>query len=178
MIYATISSEEAQKRLNEAIEEAKDVKWYIRLKIIAISATKQTVKELSEMFDLCEATIRNYIRDYNKGGIEKLTPGKSTGRPPKIGKWTKQQWDEVLEQTPNQYAKLNTQSHQWTLEHLQRYVKEYNGIDVSLSSIHNSLMKTGRRTGRSKLRVGSPDPMYTVKRSYTKKVQNLHFRGN
>ena len=57
MIYATISSEEARKRLHEAMEEAKDVKWYIRLKIIAISATKQTVKELSEMFNLCEATI-------------------------------------------------------------------------------------------------------------------------
>ena len=178
MIYATISSEEAQRRLNEAIEEARDVKWYIRLKIIALSATKQTVKELSEMFNLCEATIRNYIHDYSKGGLEQLAPGKSTGRPPKIGQWTKAQWDEVLEQTPNQYKKLNTQSRQWTLERLQQYVKEYHGIAVCLSSIHNSLMKTGRRTGRSKLRVGSPDPMYRVKRSYTKGVQNLHSRGN
>jgi len=178
MIYAIISSEEAQKRLNEAIEEAKNVKWYIRLKIIALSATNQTVQELSQTFDICEVTIRNYIHDYNKGGLEQLVPDKPTGRPPKIGKWTKQQWDEVLEQTPNQYDKLNTQSRQWTLKHLQRYVKEYHGIDVCLSSVYNSLLKTGRRTGRSKLRVGSPDPMYTVKRSYTKKVQNLHFRGN
>jgi len=178
MIYATISSEEAQKRLNEAIEEAKDVKWYIRLKIVALSATKQTVKELSEMFDLCDATIRNYIHDYNKGEIQQLAPDKSTGRPPKIGKWTKEQWNEVLEQTPNQYEKLNTQSRQWTLERMQQYVKEYHGIDVCLSSVYNSIRKTGRRTGRSKLRVGSPDPMYTVKRSYTKAVQNLHFRGN
>ena len=178
MVYATISSEEAHKRLNEAIEEARDVKWYIRLKIIALSATKQTVKELSEMFNLCEATIRNYIHDYNQGGLEKLAPGKSTGRPPKIGNWTKERWDEVLERTPNQYGKLGTQSHQWTLERLQQYVKEYHGIEVCLSSIHNSLMKTGRRTGRSKLRVGSPDPMYTVKRSYTKEVQNLHSRDN
>ena len=178
MIYAEISSEEAYKRLNEAIEEAKDVRWYIRLKIVALSATKQTVKELSEMFDLCEATIRKYIHDYNQGDLEQLAPGKSTGRPPKIGNWTKEQWDAVLEQTPNQYEKLDTQSRQWTLERLQKYVNEYHGIDVCLSSVHNSLMKTGRRTGRSKLRVGSPDPMYTVKRSYTKEVQNLHPRDN
>jgi transposase len=177
MIYATISSEEAQRRLNEAIEEARDVKWYIRLKIIALSVTKQTVKELSEMFNLCEATIRNYIHDYNEGGLKQLAPGKSTGRPPKIGQWTKAQWDEVLEQTPNQYKKLSTQSRQWTLERLRQYVKEYHGIEVCLSSIHNSLMK-GRRTGRSKLRVGSPDPMYRVKRGYTKGVQNLHSRDN
>ncbi len=178
MIYATISSEEAQKRLNEAIEEAKDVKWYIRLKIIALSATKETVKELSQMFNLNKATIRNYIHDYNQGGLEQLAPDKSTGRPPKIGQWTKEQWDWVLEQTPNQYEKLNTQSRQWTLERLQQYIKEYHGMDVSLSSVYNSLRNIGRRTGRSKLRVGSPDPMYTVKRSYTKGVQNLHSWGN
>jgi len=178
MIYAEISSEEAQKRLNEAIEEARDVKWYIRLKIITLSASKQTVEELSQMFDLSKATIRRYIHGYNKGGLEGLAPDKSTGRPPKIGQWTKAQWDEVLEQTPNQYEKLNTQSRQWTLERLRYYVKEYHGIDVCLSSIHSSLMKTKRRTGRSKLRVGSPDPMYTVKRSYTKEVQNLHVGGN
>jgi transposase len=91
MIYATISSEEAQRRLDEAIQEARDAKWYIRLKIIALSATKQTVKELSEVFNLCEATVRNYIHDYNKGGLKQLAPGKSTGRPPKIGQWTKEQ---------------------------------------------------------------------------------------
>lgn len=178
MIYAEISSEEARKRLNEAIEESRDVKWYIRLQVIVLSATKETVEELSQMFNLHEATIRRYIHSYNKGGLDQLAPGKSTGRPPKIGQWTKAQWDEVLEQTPNQYKKLNTHSHQWTLEKLRVYVKEYHGIEVSLSSIHNSLMKTKRRTGRSKLRVGSPDPMYTVKRSYTKDVQNLHDRDN
>jgi transposase len=178
MIYATISSEEAQKRLNEAIEEAKDVKWYIRLKIIALSATKQTVEELSKMFELHKATIRRYIHGYNQGGLEELAPDKSTGRPPKIGQWTKEQWDKVLEQTPDQYDKLNTKSHQWTLERLQRYVKEYHDIDVSLSSVYNSIRQSGRRMGRSKLRVGSPDPMYTVKRSYIKAVQNLHSRGN
>jgi transposase len=178
MIYVTITSEEARKRLNEAIEEAKDVKWYIRLKIIALSATKQTVEELSQMFNLCEATIRNYIHDYNKGGLEQLAPHKPTGRPPTIGSWTKEQWDKVLEQTPNQYEKLNTQSRQWTLERLQQYVKEYHGIDVCLSSVYNSIRKTGRRMGRSKLRVGSPDPMYAVKRSYTKEVQNLHSWDN
>ena len=178
MIYAKISSEEAQRRLNEAIKEAKDVKWYIRLQVITLSAAKETVQALSQMFNLDVATIRSYIHDYNKGGLAELVPGKSPGRPPKIGQWTKEQWDKVLEQTPDQYKKLNTQSRQWTLERLQQYVKEYYGIAVCLSSIHNSLMKTGRRTGRSKLRVGSPDPMYTVKRSYTKEVQNLGDRDN
>ena len=70
--------------------------------------------------------------------------------------------------------KLETQSRQWTLEHLQLYLKEYHGIDVCLASVYNSLRKTGRRTGRSKLRVGSPDPNYTVKREYIEGLRDFH----
>ena len=76
----------------------------------------------------------------------------------------------MLVQTPDQYEKLSIKSRQWTLERLQLYVKEYHQIQVSIVSIHNSLRKTGRRTGRSKLRVGSPDPVYRVKR---KQIENL-----
>ena len=177
MIYADIKTLEERIRLKDALKAAKDKNWYRRLQVIELSAEKYSVQELCDTFKLCEATIRNYIHSYNDGGLDKLALGKSPGRPPKIGNWTKKQWDEVLEQTPNQYKKLNTQSRQWTLERLRQYVKEYHGIVVCLSSIHNSLMK-GRRTGRSKLRVGSPDPMYTVKRGYTKGVQNLHSRDN
>ena len=38
----------------------------------------------------------------------------------------------MLEQTPNQYEKLNTQSRQWTLERLRLYLKEYHQIEVSM----------------------------------------------
>ena len=105
-------------------------------------------------------------------------PDKQSGRPPKIGHWTKEDWDKVLEQTPNQYEKLKTQSRQWTLERLALYLKEYHGIEVTLQSVNNSLRKAGRRTGRSKLRVGSPDPEYTAKRAGVKAVQNLHLGDN
>ena len=58
------------------------------------------------MFDLCEAVIRNYINTYNENGLKGLFPTKPPGRPPKIGNWTKEDWDKVLEQTPNQYDKI------------------------------------------------------------------------
>ena len=177
MIYAEIKSQKEQKRLDDALKASKKKSWYRRLQVIAFSAQKSkeyTVQKLSEMFKLCQQTIRNYIHAYNEGGLDKLAPVKPPGRPPKIGHWTKEQWDEVLEQTPNQHEKLNTQSRQWTLERLCLYLKEYHEIDVSTVSVLNSLRKTGRRTGRSKLRVGSPDPDYRVKRKHIKAVQNLH----
>ncbi len=178
MIYAAVENPEQEKRLMDELKSTKDRNWYRRLQIISNSAKGVTVKQLSQMFDVSQATIRRYVHAYNHDGLGALKPKKSPGRPPKIGQWTKEQWDEVLEQTPNQYEKLSTQSRQWTLERLQKYIKEYHGIDVSISSIYNSLRRTGKRTGRSKLRVGSPDPMYTLKRNHTKEVQNLHVRDN
>jgi transposase len=145
MIYANIESEEERKRLYDAMKASKNKNWYRRLQIIALSAEKHTVKELSEMFKLCEATIRSYIRSYNQGGLDKLAPVKPPGRPPKMADWTKEQWDKVLKHTPNQYEKLNTQSRRWTLERLRLYLKEYHHIDVSIVTVHNSLRKTGTR---------------------------------
>ena len=132
------------------------------------------LQKLIKLFDVSKATIHRYIKRYNQGGLDALAPVKQTGRPPKIANWTKEQWNEVLEQTPNQYEKLNTQSRQWTLERLRLYLKEYHQIEVSIASVYNSFRKTGRRTGRSKLRVGSPDPMYIVKRRHVKELQDFH----
>ena len=170
MIYAEIKDQEELIRLQDAMKAAKDKNWYRRLQIIEFSVEKYSVQELSDRFKLCEATIRNYIHSYNEGGLDKLAPVKPSGRPPKIGHWGKEQWNDVLGQTPDQYEKLNIRSRQWTLERLQLYLKEYHQIEVSIVSVYNSLRKTGRRTGRSKLRVGSPDPEYRVKR---KQIENL-----
>jgi len=173
MIYAILKNAEEKEMLESELKSARDKNWYRRLRIIKLSSRKHTVQGLSEDFDLCQQTIRNYINAYNQGGIPALFPRKSPGRPPKIAHWSKSQWDKVLEQTPDQYERLNTQSHQWTLDRLRLYVKEYHSVDVSTVSVHNSLRRTGRRTGRSKLRVGSPDPVYRAKRSCIKKLRDF-----
>ncbi len=178
MIYAKIENPEEKKHLEDAIKASKNKSWYRRLQVIQNSANGITVPKLSEIFSICQQTVRNYINAYNQGGLNGLMPEKQSGRPPKIGHWTKEDWDKVLEQTPNQYEKLNTHSRQWTLERMALYLKEYHGIEVTIQSINNSLRNTGRRTGRSKLRVGSPDPEYTVKREGVKAVENLRSRDN
>ena len=177
MIYANIPSSEEQKRLDAAKEAAKDKTWYRRLMIITLSAQQYTVQKLSELFHLCETTIRSYVHAYNDGGLDQLQPKTSPGRPPKVADWTKDDWDEILARTPNQYAKLLTESRQWTYDLLVAYVNAYHGISVCRSTIYNSFRNTGRRTGRSKLRVGSPDPAYVVKRQHVEGLENLPERG-
>lgn len=68
MIYANIASSEEQKRLDAAKEATKDKTWYRRLMIITLSAQQYTVQKLSELFHLCETTIRSYVHAYNEGG--------------------------------------------------------------------------------------------------------------
>lgn len=145
MIYAKVRNEEEQKRLDDALRTAKTKNWYLRLQIVALSTQGYDVKKLSQMFNFCNATIRNYINLYNQGGLSRLVPAKHSGRPPKIAHWTREQWDEVLMQAPKQYEELNTDSQRWTLERLRLYLREYHHIDVSIASISNSLRKTGRR---------------------------------
>ena len=108
MIYAKVKDSDAQQEINEELSATNNKKWYRRLMIISLSAQKYTVKKLTEMFQLSEATIRRYIHVYNQGGLSGLKPKQSSGRPSKISHWTKAVWDKVLEKTPNQYEKLKT----------------------------------------------------------------------
>ncbi len=66
MIYAEITNSEEQKRLDTALDAAKEKKWYRRVMIIMLSAQQYTVQKLSEMFHVCEATIRGYVPTYNE----------------------------------------------------------------------------------------------------------------
>ena len=112
-----------------------------------------TVPKLTEQFDVCPATVRNYIKAYNTGGIEPLRPKKQSRRPPKVGQLTKENWDQILQKTPNPYDKLDTESRQWTLELLVSYAKEYLDEDVVFQTISEAMRRCGYRTGRSKLRI-------------------------
>ena len=100
MIYASAQIEHAISELQVAIREAKQAKWYRRLRIIQLSMAGSTVPKLAEQFDLCSATVREYIKAYNIGQIEKLRPKKSPGRPPKVGQLNKDDWEQILQQTP------------------------------------------------------------------------------
>lgn len=102
MIYADPRTEHAISELQVYLKEARNAKWYRRLKIIQLSMTHMTVPQLAEQFDVCKATVRNYIKAYNEDGIEGLKPQKSPGRPPKVGHLTRDDWSDILNRTPNQ----------------------------------------------------------------------------
>ena len=179
MIYAEMSDASALRELDAALCEATKPQWYRRLLIIKLSATEQmSVQKLAKMFNLSDDSVRSYIHKYNTSGLDALMPKSPPGRRGKLTHFSKSDWDQLLEQTPNQYEKLQTDSRQWTLELIRVYLKEYHEISVTPPAIYFALRRTGYRTGRSKLRVGSPDPEYQAKRQQLTELSCLRKRDN
>jgi len=162
MIYAKVEGKKL-KQIEEQLKGTKNAKWYCRLKIIQLSSQGRTVPELAKDFDLCQATVRVYINQYKEGGLEALKPGYSPGSPAKI-KLNKEQWEQLLHQSPSQFEKLNTGARNWTQEFLVKYCSIYLGVNLSQSTICTIFKRLRISYNRGKLKVTSPDPLYTIKR--------------
>ena len=163
MIFAQVETQEQKEELKTALKGAKKSYIYRRLLIIQLSSEGKRVKELSAMFHLSELTIRNYIHTYNESGLAELIPQPKPGRKAKLS-LTKEQWEEILHQSPCLFDQLDSPSFNWTLELLCEYVMKYHGVKMTPSGIWWQLRRNKIATGRSKLGITSNDPDYTVKR--------------
>jgi len=169
MIQAKIKDEDC-KLLEEELKTTKDIKWYKRLKIVQLSSLGEKISKLAKTFDVCKATVRDYIKRYNNDGLESLKRRNSDGRPPKI-KLTKAEWEELLHRSPCQFEKLNTGARNWTQALLVQYCYEYLGVQIAQSAICTLLKNLGIKWNRGKLKVTSPDPLYTVKRERVEELK-------
>jgi transposase len=162
MLFAEVSPE-ASEKLHEALKQASDAKWYRRLKIIQLSSQQTPVPELATLFDLCTATVRDYITRYNADGLTGLKRTNSDGAPPKIP-LSRQEWDTLLHQSPSQFARLNTGARNWTQALVVEYLQRYHDITVTQPAVSTCLKQHKISWNRGALKVTSPDPLYLVKR--------------
>jgi transposase len=176
MIYAQVN-DEGLKLLEEELKSTKDVKWYRRLKIIQLSSQGETVRQLAKQFDVCEATVRDYIKGYERDGLAALKPGKSGGRPPTT-QLTKSQWEELFHRSPCQFVKLTTGARNWTQDMVSQYCHEYLGVKIGSTAICMLLKRMGIRWNRGRLKVTSPDPQYTVKRERVETLKKKPRKGH
>jgi transposase len=171
------TNEEDFKLLKENLKAAKDAKWYRRLKIIQLSSLGDTVSKLSNTFDVCKATVRDYINRYNGGGLESLKRRNSNGRPTKV-KLSKAEWEELLHRSPCQFEELETGARNWTHKLLSQYCRQYLDVQITPSAIGMLLKRLDIKWNRGKLKVTSPDPLYTVKRERVETLKKKLNPGN
>ena len=148
MLFAQVT-EKGQEELKTAIYETQDAKWYRRLKIIDLSAQGHRVPELAHIFDMGEATVRRYIKQYNAGGLANLQPGKSPGREASIS-LSQAEWEDLLAQRPSQFELLHTRARNWSQPLLQRYFHHYHQLEVTQATISSTLKRQGISWKRAK----------------------------
>jgi transposase len=176
MIFAKVDAQE-QEALHAEMKTTNNAKWYRRLKVIDLSAQGHSVPELASMFDICAGTIRRYIHAYNEAGLADLHAGYGHGRSLKLT-WTKEQWLDLLAQSPADLPLLETTDQNWTQAMLRRYLRKYHQIQVTQTTISKTLHRVGIRWRRAKRRVHSPDPLYIVKRQRVADLEQLATSGS
>jgi transposase len=162
MLFAEVSPD-AKEVLQTALKQCSDAKWYRRLKIIHLSSQQTPVPQLAMLFDLCAATVRDYIKRYNAGGLAGLQRQSSHGAPVKIP-LTRDEWNDLLHQSPSQFERIHSGARNWTQELVVEYLHQYHGITVTQAAVSLCLKQHKIPWNRGKLKVTSPDPLYTVKR--------------
>jgi transposase len=175
MLYAKNNPQANAEMLTE-LKQTRESHWYRRLKIIHLSSQGMSVPELAKFFDCCAATVRDYITRYNTEGLPRLRRQSSDGAPIKIP-LTKAAWEELLHQSPSQFERLQTGARNWTQELLQQYLRAYHQIAVTQQAISAALKRHHIAWNRGKLKVTSPDPLYTVKRDRIEALKKSA-RGN
>lgn len=148
MLFAQITKQ-GQEELKSALNTTQDANRYRRLKIIDLSGQGHCVPELARWFDIGEASVRRYIKQYNEGGLAGLEPGKSPGRNASIP-LTKAEWEDLLARRPNQFEALNTKARNWSQPLLQRYLSQYHQLEVSQGTISSTLKRQGISWKRAK----------------------------
>jgi len=162
MLFAEVNPE-ASETLHNALKQASDAKWYRRLKIIQLSSQQTPVPKLATLFDLCTATVRDYITRYNADGLTGLKRASSEGAPPKIP-LSREEWDTLLHQSPSQFDRLTTGARNWTQTLVVEYLQQYYEITVTQPAVSLCLKQHKISWNRGALKVTSPDPLYLVKR--------------
>ena len=155
MIFAKVNAQE-QEALRAEMKTTKNVKWYRCLKVIDLSAQGYRVPDLVGLFDISAGTIRRYIHAYNEAGLAALQADYGQGRPLTVT-WTKEQWLDLLAQSPANLLLLETADQNWTQAMLCRYLERYHQIEVTQTTLSKTLRRVGVVWRRAKRTVHSPD---------------------
>lgn len=162
MLYANATPKDLEE-LTQAMKKSKNIKEYQRLHIIQLSSKGKTVLELADLFERGTATIRDYIKRYNTGGLKHLQRQSGSGAPEQIP-FNQIQWEGLLHQSPSQFEHLNTAVRNWNQELIVIYLHSYHGITVTRQAVAANLKRHGIRLNRGRLKITSPDPLYIIKR--------------
>jgi transposase len=155
--------EEEQRRLTQLSQSrtaaVRDVE---RARIILQASRGQRVPAIARTLDLCEPTVRTWIKRFNERGVAGLADEAHRGRP---ATYTREQVGLVVATALTDPQELGQSFACWTFARLAIYLRETHGVAMSRSRIHEVLQREGLRWRTHETWFGQRvDPEFAAKR--------------
>lgn len=133
-----------------------------RARMILQSRQGERVPAIARTLDLCEPTVRVWIKRFNAQGMAGLADAPHRGRP---ATYTQEQVGLVVATALTDPQQLGQAFACWTFERLAIYLRETRGLAMSRSRIHEVLQREGLRWRTQETWFGKRlDPDFAQKR--------------
>jgi transposase len=119
-----------------------------RAHMVLLSLERHSVPEIAQWFETCRATVRFWIKRYNREGPPGLYDEPRSGRPSLAGAGVKSKLQELLQHDPQQEGYLATF---WTVAMLLVVLARQVQVALSASTLRGVLHRLGLRWRRPRL---------------------------
>jgi transposase len=134
----------------------------------------QRVPDIADELQLCEATVRQWLKRFNAQGIAGLEDAPRSGRP---ATYTSEQVGTVIATSLTPPQQLGLPFACWTLDRLEAYLNEEVGLPIKRSRIDELLITEGLRWRTQETWFGARvDPEFAQKRGPSKRSTRRHLR--
>ena len=133
--------------------ETKDAAYRVRIHIVLLYHAGKGGVTISEQVACVPATVSRVVRRYRSGGLRALADQRQANGTTKADADVLQAVAELVSGSPLEYGERRPT---WTLELIQRVLREAKGIELSKTTIHRVLRRLGARWGMPKPTVACP----------------------
>jgi transposase len=138
-----------------------------RARMIWLAQQGQQVPAIARELRLCQATVRSWLKRFNRQGLAGLREAPRPGRP---ATYTSEQVSEVIATSLTKPQELSLPFASWTLDRLATYLQEVKGISIKRSRIDELLLAEGLRWRTQETWFGERvDPAFAKKRGSSRR---------
>jgi len=162
-----------RKAIQKLRKHPPNVEVYRRTQAVHFSSKGLKVQQIAEIVGRSRISVTRWLHEFEKYGLAALWPGKSTGRPPKADADFQTALVGAIEQNPQDLGYPFTR---WSVDLLTEHLRRKLHVDVSCSTVYNSLKRLGYRYGRPKLDLKHRQDPKDVRRAKRQKKAALKKR--
>jgi putative transposase len=160
----------ARRRVERLSRKTQDKTTFRRCQIVLKTAQGESRMQIAAALNCDVSTVSRALAAFREHGESGLLRKVSPGRPRKLTDEQVKRLDETVEQEPREMGKNHSN---WSSQTLTGYLD----LPVHPVTVQRYLKRLGWRWRRPRHRIASPDPRYTPKRRYLRKLERRARRG-